>query len=289
MSHRCTPSVFAALAATLLGVLATASVATSWPYFLDAFQNRYPASQTANNVINGTGVGCQVCHQDLTGGNGWNGYGWKVLEFVSVTGDINAALADAEPFDSDLDPTGSSNIDEITASTQPGWTDGPNNTIYFHGAATPGQSPPAGILGSLDPAGGGIGTTYCSPAVASSTGMPGIASASGSVVAADNDVTLTASDLPPSQFGYFITSQSQGYFMPPASQGFICLGSPIGRLNQPGLVGQGPSFSIQLDLTSIPLNPPQAVQPGDTWNFQAWYRDVGNTNNFTDGVSILFQ
>ena len=31
-----------------------------------------------------------------------------------------------------------------------------------------------------------------------------------------------------------------------------------------------------------------AVQPGDTYNFQCWYRDIGNTNNFTDGVSILF-
>ena len=29
--------------------------------------------------------------------------------------------------------------------------------------------------------------------------------------------------------------------------------------------------------------------PGDTLNFQAWYRDVGGTNNFTDAVSVLFQ
>lgn len=30
------------------------------------------------------------------------------------------------------------------------------------------------------------------------------------------------------------------------------------------------------------------AQPGETWSFQAWYRDVSNTNNFTDAVSITF-
>ncbi len=29
--------------------------------------------------------------------------------------------------------------------------------------------------------------------------------------------------------------------------------------------------------------------PGDMLFFQAWYRDVGNTNNFTDAVSVTFQ
>ncbi len=67
----------------------------------------------------------------------------------------------------------------------------------------------------------------------------------------------------------------------------ISSGSNIGRYNC--CVGQGPSFTLQLDLTALPVNPPGPVQPGDTWNFQAWYRDVGNTNNFTDAVSVTFQ
>ena len=33
----------------------------------------------------------------------------------------------------------------------------------------------------------------------------------------------------------------------------------------------------------------QAVVAGDTWHFQAWYRDTGNANNFTDAISITFQ
>ena len=83
---------------------------------------------------------------------------------------------------------------------------------------------------------------------------------------------------------------AQGFINPPNSNGILCLGGAIGRHNQPGLIGQGPTFSIQLDLTSVPTPTAfVAVLPGDTWNFTAWYRDAGGTNNFTDAVSVQFQ
>ena len=125
-------------------------------------------------------------------------------------------------------------------------------------------------------------------AVPNSTGQSGVTSAQGSPIANDNDVTLTASQLPAGQFGYFIGSMTQGLFNPPASSGFICLGGTIGRFNQPNLIGQGPTFSIQIDTTAIPVFPPVAINPGETWNFQAWYRDAAGTNNFTDAVAIGF-
>jgi hypothetical protein len=31
------------------------------------------------------------------------------------------------------------------------------------------------------------------------------------------------------------------------------------------------------------------IAPGETWNFSTWFRDVGSTSNFTDGISITFQ
>ena len=34
---------------------------------------------------------------------------------------------------------------------------------------------------------------------------------------------------------------------------------------------------------------PVAVTPGQAWNFQCWYRDLGGGNNFTDVVRIVFQ
>ena len=135
---------------------------------------------------------------------------------------------------------------------------------------------------------GCLGQNYCTAAVPNSTGLPGRICATGSLVITANNFFLTASDLPPGQFGYFLGSQTQGFFMPPGSAGFVCLSSNIGRFNQPGNVGQGPTFTIQVNLTSIPVNPPQPVLPGDIWNFQCWYRDVMNQNNFTDAVSVQF-
>ena len=79
--------------------------------------------------------------------------------------------------------------------------------------------------------------------------------------------------------------------MPPGSSGVLCLASNIARYNRPGEVVQGPVGTLQLDLGDVPVNPPVAVVPGDTWNFQCWYRDSnpGQTSNLTDAVSIAFQ
>ncbi|MCP3919628.1 MAG: hypothetical protein GY711_29180 [bacterium] len=135
-----------------------------------------------------------------------------------------------------------------------------------------------------------IGSSYCGPAVANSTGMSGVISAAGTTSVADNDVYLIAEQLPAGQFGYFLAGQTQGSATPMGSQGVICLMGNIGRYNQPIEIIQGPSAGLPLDLDSVPVNPPVAVIAGDTWNFQCWYRDSnpGNTSNFTDGVTIVF-
>ena len=49
------------------------------------------------------------------------------------------------------------------------------------------------------------------------------------------------------------------------------------------------ALHLKVDLTQLPPLG-HAVQPGETWNFQAWFRDKNptSTSNFTDGLSILF-
>ncbi|MCP3915060.1 MAG: hypothetical protein GY711_05855 [bacterium] len=138
---------------------------------------------------------------------------------------------------------------------------------------------------------GDLGTSYCGPAIPNSSGFAGEISAVGSVFVVANNVTLNADQLPPGQFGYFLAGQTQGFFNPPGSQGIICLMGNIGRYNSVPDIIQGPSGSVAIDLTSIPVNPPRAAMAGETWNFQCWYRDVNptSTSNFTDGVSITFQ
>ncbi len=138
-------------------------------------------------------------------------------------------------------------------------------------------------------AGGPIGTNFCGPAIPNSTGLPAVMSANGSQLVADNDVTLFASQLPPGQFGYFLVSRTQGYFYI-HSCGSFCLYGDIGRFRGPGQVGVGPTISVQIDLNNLPTNAlgSQQTMPGETLNFQAWYRDIGNTNNFSDGLEITF-
>ncbi|MCP3914646.1 MAG: hypothetical protein GY711_03700 [bacterium] len=145
-----------------------------------------------------------------------------------------------------------------------------------------------------------IGCNYCIAEV-NSTGSAGVMSANGSVLLADNDVTLTASNLPPNENGYFLAGPGQGMISPGASLGNFCLagGNPehLGRYDgdvfDSGAAGMG---SLTIDVDAVPIAggiDPQGpfvrtLLPGETWNFQCWFRD-GEPNNFTDAIAILFQ
>jgi choice-of-anchor B domain-containing protein len=135
----------------------------------------------------------------------------------------------------------------------------------------------------------GPGTNYC-VATANSSGAEAFTTGLGSNVVADNDLTMAADLMAWNKFGYFIASQTQGFVQPPGSQGNLCLSGSIKRYAQ-NVMNTGPfgSFSMAVDLTAIPGH--GAVVVGETWNFQAWFRDnnPGQTSNFTDGYSILFQ
>lgn len=136
---------------------------------------------------------------------------------------------------------------------------------------------------------------YCSANV-NSTGLPGTISAIGTGRVADNDLRLVAEQLPALSFGFFITSRFQGFAANPGgSSGNLCLSSSIGRYVGPGEIqntGLAGAFALTLDLMQTPQpNGLVAVTPGQTWNFQGWFRDsLGGaaTSNFTDGVRVVF-
>lgn len=144
--------------------------------------------------------------------------------------------------------------------------------------------------------GASLGTSYCTP-VPNSTGATGEMTAVGSDVTTDNNVTLGSTALPPSAFAFFITSQTQGFVVGPGgSSGNLCILGSIGRYVGGGQIQQANAageISLPIDLTQMPQPlGAVAVAPGDTWNFQAWYRDssaTGPTSNFTNGLSVTFQ
>ncbi|MEE2941699.1 MAG: hypothetical protein VX460_15030, partial [Planctomycetota bacterium] len=142
---------------------------------------------------------------------------------------------------------------------------------------------------------GGVGSNYCGPAATNSAGLSATIRAEGSSAAADNDVTLYVEDLPLNVFGLLVTSQTQGN-TPNVGGGLgtLCISGQIGRFNANiGNSGSQGEFAIALDLNQIPEGGSfVSVVAGETWNFQAWYRDTVSglpTSNLSDAVSILFQ
>lgn len=143
---------------------------------------------------------------------------------------------------------------------------------------------------------GTLGIVYCQPAAANATGLPASIGASGSEFAADNDFTLQATSLPPGSLSIFLTSSTQGFF-PNAGggRGTICIAGQIGRLIQPGQVlnaSDAGVVTVPLDLTQHPATTTFVpVLAGQTWNFQAWYRDSDGgvaTSNFSDALEMTF-
>ncbi len=139
------------------------------------------------------------------------------------------------------------------------------------------------------------GSNYCTANV-NSTGVGAAMSGSGTNAVSANDLVLEASDLPVNSFGFFLTSQTQGSVANPGgSQGNLCLGGAIGRYVGTGQIqnaGSAGAIALAIDNTQVPQPTGLvAVSAGETWNFQAWYRDaIGGsaTSNFTDGYEVSF-
>ena len=136
---------------------------------------------------------------------------------------------------------------------------------------------------------------YCT-ANPNSTGQIAVMSVSGSPIITDNNFTLTASQMPTFEWGYFLMAETQG-FIPNVggSGGNLCLGFPFYRFNNwkngTGAVlssGAQGTFSFSPNLTNLPQG--AVFMIGETWDFQAWYRDgAASTSNFTDGIEVMFR
>ena len=132
--------------------------------------------------------------------------------------------------------------------------------------------------------------THCTAIANSSDPMGARLVPGGLFAVADNALNFTATGVPPNQFGFLLIGQGTGQVMPPGSSGFLCLiGNQIGRFTQQIMVadGTGAMGPFTPDLQNLPNPPGGSVMSGETWGFQAWFRD-GATSNFTDAVSFTF-
>ena len=137
---------------------------------------------------------------------------------------------------------------------------------------------------------GPIGVSLCGPAVPNSTGESGELFAYGSPLAADGNLLLVATSISKNKPGIFLNSMATGSSYPPGSNGHLCLGGAIGRhgLQQATVTGW---TSARLDPFELPTpSGSAAVQPGETWYFQYWFRDQHPnwTSNLTDSIAVTF-
>ncbi|MEM6569139.1 MAG: VCBS repeat-containing protein [Planctomycetota bacterium] len=142
------------------------------------------------------------------------------------------------------------------------------------------------------------GDVFCDPAVPNVTGWAGALSLVANAELAFDSGALYARSLPPDTLVVFLASRSQiPPTLPPVGAGLLCLGPPIGFFVAPGQVARATSdgaASISIDLGALPQpGGAMAAQSGETWAFQAWYRDRtvngAATNNFTAGIRVTFQ
>lgn len=139
--------------------------------------------------------------------------------------------------------------------------------------------------------GGFVGTRFCSPAVANSTGLPGTLTAFGSTQApGDQPLRLHAAGLPPGAPLFLLVARNED-LLPNAfgGQGTLCLGAPIGNAVFSYADGVGRA-ALDIDANGLPFGGGYAIKPGETWRFQVLYRDrnPGSTTNLTDAVAVSF-
>lgn len=129
-----------------------------------------------------------------------------------------------------------------------------------------------------------LGTAYCSSS-ANSTGFPATIEAIGSASIAANDFSLRAAPVPPTPGIFFYGPNAVQI---PFGNGVRCVGGAIFRL-PPVTVSTGGALLRPIDNTQ--LAPGGGFAAGQTWRFQAWFRDSaagGAGFDLSDGLEVVF-
>lgn len=160
--------------------------------------------------------------------------------------------------------------------------DGTRMAFYDFGA------PVAGFLLEPDAL---VSTAECSPAPTNSTGRPASLALLGRDAAASDALFLEARDAPPGQSILPFVGPDAA-LVPGAggSAGVLCVGGGIGRFPVGATTADG-RYVARLDLTALPRpTGTVAAMAGQTWRFQAWFRDPGTGgSNMTDVAAITLQ
>lgn len=130
------------------------------------------------------------------------------------------------------------------------------------------------------------------PQPPNSTGLAALLTGSGSAELEAGALRLTASAMPPEVLGAFLVGQGDQPIFQLGQPGSLCLGGQAWAVFPPQVSDPSGAFERFPDLAALPFAPVRAVQAGETWRFQAWYRDgVVNgypATSFTQALQTSF-
>ncbi|MEM9378446.1 MAG: sialidase family protein [Planctomycetota bacterium] len=125
------------------------------------------------------------------------------------------------------------------------------------------------------------------------TGRPASIRTFGSTSIAADEVRVHVDSLPPGTAALLLASRDAGFVAGPGgSFGDLCLGGAIGRFGVTTALPTAEAF-FDVPVGALPTpTGPVAAQPGESWRFQAWFRDNqagAPGSNFTDAVAVTFE
>ena len=132
----------------------------------------------------------------------------------------------------------------------------------------------------------GLGSVGC-PTVRNSTGGRADLQANGNPSLEEDRLLLLATGMPPGVPVVVLASQS-GAFVPfHSSPAPLCLGPVVHRL-PPGPVTSRPDGSLGFWVQLVDENFEPIASAGETWHFQAWFRDAQGewTSNMTSSIAV---
>lgn len=292
----------------LLVALGASVPVWSRPGYGATFDSLYPTSTADDDVEalapNGSPpieMDCLLCHGfytfdaqgnvDINQFANFNEYGLAIRDRMLTNGfDLGEAIGFVENQDSDGDPGGHTNLQEILAGTQPGWRPGNVNTIHVTdgGPNLVGQLPPAGLT-SLDPASGGI--TYCTAKTDSTGCTPTIGSVGFASLADNAPFDLTATGVRNNVFGALFFGTSGRAAMPLAGGAIMCVQPPVQRTVPQFTFGSsaGPDCSGSLSFeANAGIVQTGGFAVGDVVNAQYYVRDPGSVAGLAVSQGIEF-
>jgi len=138
------------------------------------------------------------------------------------------------------------------------------------------------IVGTCLPNWVPVGANYCATNP-NSTGNPAATKAWGSETLGDETLYLYASSAPRNVSGIFFMGPNQ--VVAPLGEGVRCVGGMVLRFPVVNAGNRG-ELRRKVDFAALPQG--VQFQPGETWNFQGWFRD-GQESNTSDALQITFQ